>query len=472
MRFVSQNSRSIRTFDEHAPIASSYSNSSGHVESDLSNATSKQGSNPKIRIQVRVSQKPSVENAPVSEPESPVHKPKSLASDLKKQKEKQKPTLQDFNSYIESNIGSYNHITSFSDLPLEFGYNQHISIDNELRERLRSILWKFNAPIKYAFAYGSGVFSQGKPVDASQRQVDLIFGVSYTEHWHSLNMRQNPHHYSALRYLGSGAISTIQDKFGAGVYFNPYVEIDGIKIKYGVVNMDTMLTDLHKWSSLFVAGRLQKPVKILRDEPRARFVNQTNLISALRTALLLLPETFSELDLYKTIAGNSYRGDPRMMLGENPNKVNNIVNNQFLNFRNLYSPLLDVLPNVNMAHSSAFKLENTEIPVASMKQDMDPVTRGNMVHRLPLDFRQNLYVRYQSKLESSNLDESEFGNNLHGTLFDQQIAADPNLSDNVSKAIKSTVFGPSLGESIKGVFTAGFGRSLRYAFDKLQKNNL
>ncbi|KAF5099121.1 hypothetical protein D0Z00_001785 [Geotrichum galactomycetum] len=334
------------------------------------------------------------------------------------------------------------------------------------------MLWKFNAPIKYAFAYGSGVFSQGKPVDASQRQVDLIFGVSYTEHWHSLNMRQNPHHYSGLRHLGSGAISMIQDNFGAGFYFNPYVEIDGIKIKYGVVNMDTMLTDLHKWNSLFVAGRLQKPVKILRDEPRVRFVNQSNLISALRTALLILPETFSELDLYKTIAGISYRGDPRMALGENPNKVNNIVNNQFLNFRNLYTPLLDVLPNVTMAHSSAFKLENTEIPVASMKQDMDPVRRGNMVYRLPLEFRQNLYVRYQSKLESSGLVESKYSYNLHGTLFDQEIAADPNLSVNVSKAIRSTVFGPSLGESIKGVFTAGVGRTLRYAFDKLQKNNL
>ena len=28
--------------------------------------------------------------------------------------------------------------------------------------------------------------------------------------------------------MGSGAISWMQDKSGAGVYFNPYVEMDGL----------------------------------------------------------------------------------------------------------------------------------------------------------------------------------------------------------------------------------------------------
>jgi hypothetical protein len=48
----------------------------------------------------------------------------------------------------------------FSQLPQNFGANQHMSIDDTLKEKLRSILWKFNAPIRYAFAYGSGVFQQ------------------------------------------------------------------------------------------------------------------------------------------------------------------------------------------------------------------------------------------------------------------------------------------------------------------------
>ena len=47
--------------------------------------------------------------------------------------------------------------------------------------------------------------------------VDFIFGVSHTQHWHGLNLAQHPHHYSAMRYLGSGAISWLQDNSGAGV---------------------------------------------------------------------------------------------------------------------------------------------------------------------------------------------------------------------------------------------------------------
>ena len=75
-----------------------------------------------------------------------------------------------------------------------------------------------------------------------------------------------------------------------------------------MVNLDTLCRDLLEWDTLYLAGRLHKPVKILRDEPRVRLANQVNLVSALRTALLLLPEEFTEYDLYSTIAGLSYMG--------------------------------------------------------------------------------------------------------------------------------------------------------------------
>lgn len=416
----------------------------------------------KIRIEVRVKQQDELRSPAPTTSTSAAGRPQTAS----RKQSKPKMSLQEVNSYLEHNIASFNSISSFSDLPLEFGYNQHISIDNDMRERLRALLWKFNAPIKYAFAYGSGVFSQGKASDDRKPQVDLIFGVSYTEHWHSLNMRQHPEHYSSLRWLGSGAVSYVQESLGAGLYFNPYVEMDGLKIKYGVVNMDTMLGDLSKWETLYLAGRLHKPVKILRDEPRVRFVNQANLLNALRTALLILPEEFSELDLYKTVAGISYMGDPRMTYGENPNKVNNIVSNQFLNFRNLYSSLLDVLPNVELTHAAVSKLPGTEIPVATMRQDMDPERRGNMVFRLPAEFRQKLYTRFQSKYALVQNDSN------HCAQFDQDIAGDADLVTGVSKAIRSTVAWPSFTQSAKGILTAGLGRSFRYATEKLQKSKL
>jgi translocator assembly and maintenance protein 41 len=56
-------------------------------------------------------------------------------------------------------------ISHFSELPhTNFGVNQHIVINDEFKEALRQILWQFRAPIRYAFAYGSGVFPQSKPV--------------------------------------------------------------------------------------------------------------------------------------------------------------------------------------------------------------------------------------------------------------------------------------------------------------------
>ena len=78
--------------------------------------------------------------------------------------------------------------------------------------------------------------------------IDFIFGVSHTQHWHSLNLTQHPDHYSGLRYLpySSAAISWVQDRLGAGVYFNPYITVNGVMIKYGVVNLDTLAEDLKR----------------------------------------------------------------------------------------------------------------------------------------------------------------------------------------------------------------------------------
>jgi fatty acid synthase subunit beta len=47
--------------------------------------------------------------------------------------------------------------------------------------------------------------------------IDFIFGVSHTQHWHSLNIRQNRHHYSGVSSLGSGLVSRIQDQYPLGL---------------------------------------------------------------------------------------------------------------------------------------------------------------------------------------------------------------------------------------------------------------
>ncbi|KAJ3557922.1 hypothetical protein NPX13_g9827 [Xylaria arbuscula] len=400
------------------------------------------------------------------------------------------------------------NIEKFTQLPYEnFGVNQHMIIDREFKEVLRQLLWKFRAPIRYAFAYGSGVFPQTaggtateaevkavhpkaplavqKAQNGSPKMIDFIFGVSHTQHWHSLNLTQHRDHYSALGALGSGAVSHVQDKWGAGVYFNPYVTVEGIQIKYGVVNLDTLCRDLSEWDTLYLAGRLHKPVKILRDDPRVRLANQINLLSALRTASLLLPPSFTEQELYATIAGISYLGDPRMALPtENPKKVSNIVSHNMVNFRRLYAPLIESLPNVTFNDSSCSSADwiNDADAVLKIEQDMDPVKRGNMVRRLPKAFRSKLYFEYQKKFkiprlefnkmmeESKNEDLGSF-KRQQGGRFEQRIVQRPpeELRETIRGVIKKTISWPSTSQSLKSFVTAGFSRGFRYLGEKLDK---
>ncbi len=298
--------------------------------------------------------------------------------------------------------------------------------------------------------------------------VDYIFGVSYAQHFHSLNLSQHFNHYSFLRRLGSGVISRVQTRFGAGVYFNPYVQINGMMIKYGVVLIDDLCQDLSNWNTLYLAGRMHKPIKILRDHPQVRMANQKNLISAIRTALLLLPENFTEYDLYTTIARISYMGDPRTSFAENPKKVDNIVSAQLPNFRRLYSPLIERLPNIQFKTKSTSREGSRH---ADLVQDLDPTKRGNMVHRLPPKFRSHLYYQYRRKLgrDASDPDLDLDSPSTIGTKFDQQIAADADLHSEVAKSIKATVSWPSTSQSIKGILTAGPIKSWSYATEKLRK---
>ena len=61
-------------------------------------------------------------------------------------------------------------------------------------------------------------------------------------------------------------------------------------IKYVVVSVDTLCNDLLDWNTLCLSGRMHKPINILQDHSRARLAQHANLVPALRTALLLLPE--------------------------------------------------------------------------------------------------------------------------------------------------------------------------------------
>ncbi|XP_035221451.1 phosphatidate cytidylyltransferase, mitochondrial-like isoform X4 [Stegodyphus dumicola] len=173
---------------------------------------------------------------------------------------------------------------------------------------LEQIVSKFPQQFSLVFAYGSAVFPQNKELLRQGNMIDFIFSVDDPVKWHQLNLKINSKHYSLAKFGGAEFIRSVQENFGANVYFNTMVEVENKLIKYGVVSTNHLVEDLLDWQTLYVSGRLHKPVKIIsnsNNEDLTRALH-TNLQSALHASLLSLPETFSEEQLYHKISELSY----------------------------------------------------------------------------------------------------------------------------------------------------------------------
>ncbi|KAJ3262068.1 DnaJ sub B member 13 [Boothiomyces macroporosus] len=278
---------------------------------------------------------------------------------------------------------------------LIFKRNFSVASDPSLMEKLQGVINGFNAPIRYAVAYGSGAYEQ-KGYEKAKA---------------------------------------------------------GKRIKYGVVSMHHLLRDLEEWETLYLAGRLQKPVKILRDDAKVKLATKQNLENAVRVALLMLPERFTEEDLFLKIAGLSYRGDFRMLFGENPHKVYNIVYAQMDAFHEKYVDIITELPNVNY------------LADGSLEQDMSIKLRGNLIQKLPKNFQtllQHHYLWSISKAGGKSVNREE-------PFYSQGIADSPYVSNCVAKTVRDIVGQPAITQSIKGIFTAGLSRTFKYSMEKFNK---
>jgi translocator assembly and maintenance protein 41 len=167
-----------------------------------------------------------------------------------------------------------------------------------------------------------------------------------------------------MSLMGPKVLGDMQDKFGAKAYFNTLIPFEDGLIKYGVISRSNLIADLLDWESLYIAGRLQKPVRVLSKATKT--VDQElhlglrmNLKNALHTAFLLLPEKFTEERLYHTLVGLSYTGDfryykhflnqqifivrihtsmiYRMQVGEDKFKVSKITKGSINELRGLYA---------------------------------------------------------------------------------------------------------------------------------------
>ncbi|KAL1715376.1 mitochondrial matrix Mmp37-domain-containing protein [Schizophyllum commune] len=340
-------------------------------------------------------------------------------------------------------------------LPPDFGRNQFLPVSSTTRELLESIVAQFNAPIRYAFAYGSGVFEQDgyrtvEAPDGEKPMLDFLFAVTHADHFHSINMNQFPSHYPlSARVLGSDYVSRVQN-ISPGVWFNAYVPMNGVTIKYGVTTVDNLCSDLLNWRTLYLAGRMHKPLRIIKDDARVRLTQQVNLTSAVRHALLTMPEEFTEAELFERIAGISYNGDPRMVLpAENRSKVQNIVKKQAPQFKELYHRLVVGLPGVHWPSFSS-----------TIKQDTSAHARAAHLRKLPSHLLAGVKGHY-----SNTLDISDFGDSAAWV----RMAGDERLPEVIRQQTSSIVKGPATIQTMKGILSSGLVKSARYSAAKIGK---
>ncbi|ORX83678.1 mitochondrial matrix Mmp37 [Anaeromyces robustus] len=320
------------------------------------------------------------------------------------------------------------------------------------KQILGKVITKFNAPIAYAFAYGSGVFKQkGYENEKKKPLVDYVFAVNDPLEWHKINFEQFQQHYSGLGKMShsSKILSTIQEDYGAKIYYNTFVEMENMKIKYGVISTQNLIKDLYNWETLYIAGRMQKPVLTLVENDDIEKAKQSNLKNALKMAILSLPyhqTEINEKDLFLIIAGFSYQGDFRMKFGENPNKVKNIVDKQIKEFHQLYTKIM---------------LEDEDLklivqPIGENKWKINTAERILLLKDLPSNLVTQLLNTYSQQINP---------------ITDvKEISTKKDLANIINESIGNIIKGPALSQSIKGIVTAGIFKSTIYSMEKIRKS--
>lgn len=178
---------------------------------------------------------------------------------------------------------------------------------------------------------------------------------------------------------------------------------------------------------------------------------KTNLSSALHVALLLLPEEFTLKDLFLKITSLSYQGDFRMYIGENKNKISNIVVPQIEHFADLYSPL--ILSDTHL-HWNKTRTLNTVL-----KQEVTPTAIFKRLLALPKHVIFN--IMESTKFKTRQYQDTE--------EVIRRLCVSTQRTDKIEHAVRTIVTRSSITQTLKGVLTAGFFRSSRYALAKLKK---
>ncbi|KAH9627544.1 hypothetical protein KSS87_008399 [Heliosperma pusillum] len=308
-------------------------------------------------------------------------------------------------------------------------------------------------PVDFCCVYGSSLHPNQ---DDQSRMIDYILGVKDPIEWHSQNLEMNRKHYASwmVHLGGAETVTRVADDIGVGVHFNPYVSWNNKTFKYGVVRISDLVKDITNWEKFYLSGRLQKPVNIVVDNlvTPVKQLNLCNLRAATSAALLLLPDTFHEDDLYAKICSLSYTGDLRMVFAEDKHKVRKIVQGQFDLFKGIYRPVLE-----EFAAKDLLSFSSSSALHDKVSQDCGLPVVQYLVSRLPTTVKNRMGVMLgmPETIESGRLDIA--------------IKSRAEAANCVEKIIRRKVRVSSSRQAVSGVLTVGAIRASRYVANKMSK---
>lgn len=184
--------------------------------------------------------------------------------------------------------------------------------------------------------YGSGIHKQ-KGQESRKVQVDLIVVVKDLKKWHRENALLNPTDYSftGRSFMTKGSPTWL--KKGGKICYMTYIPFMGHSFKIGTIEESDFLDSLTLWDTYYLAGRMQKPVMIVKTNSQIKKAIENNRKMAVAAALLISEERKIPMEeFYETIVSLSYIGDTRMKFAENPQKISNIVKGSYDFFEDTY----------------------------------------------------------------------------------------------------------------------------------------
>lgn len=188
-----------------------------------------------------------------------------------------------------------------------------------------------------AYGYGSGVFKQAGYTSKDKPQIDLILVVDDLKEWHKKNFKLNKRDYSFFGKLYIRFAKESKLKKATGITYVSNIKENGSVFKYGTIEEKDLLKYLETWKSFYLPGRFQKTVYPIKETKELKEAIDKNRKQALLVSTYLQnKDEVTKKELLITLCGLSYAGDTRMKLGENQNKVPNIVEGSFNELDKMY----------------------------------------------------------------------------------------------------------------------------------------